>query len=79
MDVLGKDHDRSRPVLDGRLEPVDPLVWDTDVQEEYLSMVTSYNDHADHDDAPDSLASMVREFFPSNVAKKPGISFFLPK
>ena len=25
MDVLGKDHDRSRPVLDGRLEPVDPL------------------------------------------------------
>ena len=55
------------------------LVWDTDVQEEYLSMVTSYNDHADHDDAPDSLASMVREFFPSNIVKKPGISFFLPR
>mgnify|MGYP001472181242 CR=1 FL=1 len=45
------------------------LVWDTDVQEEYLSMVTSYNDHADHDDAPDSLASMVREFFPANVVQ----------
>ena len=56
------------------------LVWDSEIQDECISMVTNYSATADHDDSPDSFASLLREFFPKEGQKKAGgLSFFLPK
>lgn len=34
--------------------------------EEYINQICDYNENADHDDAPDSLASMVRKYYKKN-------------
>ena len=55
------------------------IVWDTDTQEEYLDMIVDYSEDASNNDAPDSAASIVREYFPTSpAAPKSSISFFLP-
>lgn len=38
--------------------------------EEYISQICDYNENAEHDDAPDSLACLCREFVKRDVAKK---------
>jgi hypothetical protein len=39
------------------------LVWDTDCQEDYLDQVLNYREGEEPDDAPDSAASLLREFY----------------
>ena len=39
------------------------LVWDSECQEEYLSLITGYREGEEPDDPPDSLASLLRECF----------------
>lgn len=50
------------------------LVWDSECQEEYKSLVTGYREGEEPDDPPDSLASMLREFVDTRSTKKAGKS-----
>ena len=45
------------------------LVWDADCQEEYLDQVLNYMEGEEPDDAPDSAASLLREFYDETKAK----------
>ena len=44
------------------------LVWDADCQEEYLDQVLNYMEGEEPDDAPDSAASLLREFYDETKA-----------
>ena len=82
MDLLGYHESMNKHVkiTTHLLDAWGNIVWDTDTQEEYLDMILDYSEDADNDDAPDSAASTIREFFPTSpAAPKSGISFFLPK
>jgi hypothetical protein len=39
------------------------VVFVAGTDREYIDMITDYNENAEHDDAPDSLASLVRELW----------------
>lgn len=41
----------------------DKLVWDPDTDEEYISQVLDYMEGQEPDDAPDSMASLLRQYF----------------
>lgn len=43
--------------------------------EEYIDMILNYNEYAEHDDAPDSLASIIRKLW-GKKEEKDSISFF---
>lgn len=46
------------------------IYWLPDTDAEYMDMVLEYNEHAEHDDAPDSAASLVREMIDEPVVNK---------
>jgi len=43
--------------------------------EEYIDMILNYNEYAEHDDAPDSLASLIRKLW-GKKEEKESVSFF---
>jgi hypothetical protein len=45
------------------------LVWDSDCQEDYLDQVLNYREGEEPDDAPDSAASLLREFYDETKPK----------
>ena len=44
------------------------LVWDADCQEDYLDQILNYMEGEEPDDAPDSAASLLREFYDETKA-----------
>ena len=42
------------------------LGMDADEVEEYINQICEFNEFADHDDAPDSLASIIRKLYTRN-------------
>jgi hypothetical protein len=50
------------------------LVWNSECQEEYKTFVTGYREGEDPDDAPDSLASLLREFLDTRNSSAGGKS-----
>lgn len=51
----------------------DKVVFVEGTDEEYIRMICDYTEDAEHDDAPDSLASMVRELWGQNDQQKGGL------
>lgn len=49
------------------------VVFVEGTDEEYIRMICDYTEDAEHDDAPDSLASMVRELWGQNDQQKVGL------
>jgi hypothetical protein len=45
------------------------LVWDSDCQEDYLDQILNYMEGEEPDDAPDSAASLLREFYDETKAQ----------
>lgn len=45
------------------------LVWDSDCQEDYLDQILNYMEGEEPDDAPDSAASLLREFYDTTKAQ----------
>lgn len=41
------------------------LAWDIDCQESYIEQITDYREGQEPDDAPDSAATLIREYFPT--------------
>jgi hypothetical protein len=39
------------------------VVFVKGTDEEYIDMILNYNEYAEHDDAPDSLASIIRKLW----------------
>lgn len=45
------------------------IYWLSDTDPEYLAQILDYNEHSEHDDAPDSAASLVRLLIGGTMAK----------
>ncbi len=43
------------------------LIFDKKTDKDYITMITDYNKHAEHDDAPDSLSSAVRRRYRGTI------------
>ena len=68
--ILGyqESTNKHRKIISHLLPAWGNLVWDTDCQEDYLDQILNYMEGEEPDDAPDSAASLLREFYDTTKA-----------